>query len=154
MIAGSRSSNERDPSRHARTTGAAGVIVTEMPVLFPLTRLLVDVDDAIRVRIGNRVQQQRAHDAEHRGRRADSQRERDHGDGGPHLLSSERAEREADILQEVADEFGSLHLSLAVARGVEEPRSGFVERTELADRFVIGVVRRWRRAPSVVRRAA
>ena len=103
-------------------------------------RLLFDVDDAIGVPIGKRMEQQRAHDAEHRGRRADSQRQRRDRDGRPRLLAAERAQREGEILPRVGDELRALHLGLPMMCRVEQHGARFRQRSESADRLLVRLV--------------
>jgi hypothetical protein len=69
------------------------------------------------------VQQQAAHDAEHRGRRADTERQSEYRDHRPALLSAKGANCESDILSQIVENLSALHASLAVTRGFEEPRS-------------------------------
>ena len=43
------------------------------------------------------------------------------------LIATQRPQREGEIVSQIGEVFGALHVSLAVARGLDEARSGFNE---------------------------
>ncbi len=87
------------------------------------------------------MQQQVARDAEHRRRRADPERQCDHGDSRPPLLPFQRSQRERQVLSQVVDELDSSHGALPVLRGLQQARARIAQRSEPAHCLRVGVSR-------------
>jgi hypothetical protein len=96
------------------------------PRLISLCRLLEENRDAVGVRIRQRMQQEIVDDTEHGCVRADTEGEREDGDGRPGFLAPERADSEAHVL----------------GKGVEQLRAGHAAFSPCGNREACGAIRR------------
>ena len=87
-------------------------------------------DQPGRVRVGERFEQDRLHEAEDRGVRADAEREREHRDGGPARRPAQQADALANVLGHCLErgEAPHLHLVFPDRRDVAELSKGRVAR--------------------------
>ena len=79
-------------------------------------RRFADDDQAVRVRVGQRVQQHGLHYAEDGRIRAYAQGQREHGNGGEPGTAAERAQAEADVLPKRFHQGNPYHSWLASIR--------------------------------------
>ena len=84
-----------------------------------LPAAVVDEEQALRLRDGKRLQQQRIDEAEDRGVRADAERKRQDGDDRECRRSTQQPERIADISAQLVDDAQPEHLPAFVSPGVD-----------------------------------
>jgi hypothetical protein len=87
------------------------------------------------VLVGERAEHNASHGAEDRGRRADTESERDDGNGGEGGGLKQLADRERGVLPQLAEEFGASHGSLPVGADRSAFGAHVVEIAEAAERF-------------------